>query len=91
MLDFARSGQGSSCAAGVHRHFPLGTSLEAAGRLFAVKSPMTKTLEAIGEAVRDSKHVFHKLENQPKKPQRHRYERRKIRGYLQLTHWQEFE
>ncbi len=55
------------------------------GKPFAGMMGMTKSLEVIGEAVRDSKHVFHKLENQPNKPQKHRYERRKVRGYLQIA------
>jgi len=45
---------------------------------------MTKTLEVINEAIRNPKHPFRKVANQPNKPQKHRYERRKIRGYLQL-------
>ena len=45
---------------------------------------MTKTLEVISEAICNPKHPFRKVENQPKKPLKHRYERRKVRGYLQL-------
>jgi hypothetical protein len=45
---------------------------------------MTKTLEIITEAVRNPKHPFRKLDNQPKKPLKHRYERRKIKEYLHL-------
>jgi len=45
---------------------------------------MTKSLEIIGEAIRNPKHPFRKLDNQPKKPLKHRYERRKIREYLHL-------
>ncbi len=48
---------------------------------------MTKTLEVISEAIRNPKHPFRKMENQPKKPLKHRYERRKIRAYLQLGEW----
>ena len=48
---------------------------------------MTKTLEVINEAIRHPKHPFRKVEDQPKKPQKHRYERRKVRGYLQLGEW----
>jgi hypothetical protein len=50
---------------------------------------MIKTLEAITEAIRNPKHPFRKVDNQPKKAQKHRYERRKIREYLHLTDWQE--
>ena len=48
---------------------------------------MTKTLEVISEAIRNPKHPFRKVDNQPKKPLKHRYERRKIRAYLQLGEW----
>jgi hypothetical protein len=45
---------------------------------------MTKSLEIISEAIRNPKHPFRKVDNQPKKPLKHRYERRKIREYLHL-------
>lgn len=45
---------------------------------------MTKTLEVISEAIRNPKHPFRKMDNQPKKPMKHRYERRKIKEYLHL-------
>ena len=48
---------------------------------------MTKSLEVITEAVASPKHPFRKVDNQPKKPQKHRYERRKIREYLHLVDW----
>jgi hypothetical protein len=48
---------------------------------------MTRTLEAINEAVRNPKYPFRKTDNHPKKAVKHRYERRKIREYLQLTDW----
>jgi hypothetical protein len=48
---------------------------------------MTKSLEVISEAVRNPKHPFRKVDNQPKKPQKHRYERRKIKEYINLTGW----
>ena len=48
---------------------------------------MSKTLEVIIEAVCDPKHPFRKVENRPKKSQKHRYERRKIREYLHLADW----
>jgi hypothetical protein len=50
-------------------------------------SSMTKSLEVISETVRDPKHPFRKVDNQPKKPLKHRYERRKIKGYLHLGDW----
>jgi hypothetical protein len=48
---------------------------------------MTKSLEVISEAIRNPKHPFRKVDNQPKKPLKHRYERRKIRAYLHLGDW----
>jgi hypothetical protein len=45
---------------------------------------MTKSLEVISEAIRNPKHPFRKVDSQPKKPLKHRYERRKIRSYLHL-------
>jgi hypothetical protein len=52
-----------------------------------IKQAMTKSLEVITEAVRNPKHPFRKVDNQPKKPLKHRYERRKIRAYLHLGDW----
>ena len=49
---------------------------------------MTKSLEVISEAVRNPKHPFRKVDNQPKKALKHRYERRKIREYLHLGKWE---
>jgi hypothetical protein len=50
-------------------------------------STMTKTLDVITEAIRSSKHPFSKADNRPKKAHKHRYERRKIKEYLQLGDW----
>jgi hypothetical protein len=44
-------------------------------------------LEVISEAVSNPKHPFRKVDNQPKKPLKHRYERRKIKEYLHLGDW----
>ena len=48
---------------------------------------MMKTLEFIGETVRNPKHPFRKTEHQPKKAMKNRYERRKIREFLHLADW----
>jgi len=48
---------------------------------------MMKTLEVIDEAVRNPKHPFRKSDNQPKKAEKNRYERRKIKEYLHLGDW----
>ncbi len=49
---------------------------------------MIKTLEVITEAIRNPNHPFRKADQQPKKSQKHRYERRKIKEYLHLADWQ---
>jgi hypothetical protein len=49
---------------------------------------MTKTIEAITEAIRNPKPPFRKADDQPKKAMKHRYERRKIKEYLHLGYWQ---
>ena len=46
---------------------------------------MMKTLDAITEAIRDPKHPFRKVDHQPKKALKHRYERRKIKAFLHLN------
>ena len=48
---------------------------------------MMKTLEVIGEAVRNPKHPFRKTEHHPKKALKNRYERRKIREFLHMADW----
>jgi len=50
---------------------------------------MKRMMEVITEAVRDPRHPFRKLDHQPKKPLKNRYERRKIKEYLHLGDWQE--
>jgi hypothetical protein len=48
---------------------------------------MTKSLEALTDVVKDPKHPFRKVDNQPKKNLKHRYERRKIKEFLHLGDW----
>ena len=48
---------------------------------------MTKTSNLITEVVRDAKHAFRAVEDRPKKSQKHRYERRKVREFLKLGDW----
>ena len=48
---------------------------------------MMKTMQVISEAVRDTKHPFRKADNQPNKSLKNRYERRKIKEYLNLGDW----
>ncbi|MGZ4961221.1 MAG: hypothetical protein ACXWIU_06025 [Limisphaerales bacterium] len=48
---------------------------------------MTKTLDLITETIRNTKHTFRKLDDNPAKPKKNRYERRKIREYIKLGNW----
>ena len=50
---------------------------------------MIKTLELITEAVANPKNAFRQLTNRPKKAEKHRYERRKVREILKLGAWEE--
>ena len=52
---------------------------------------MTRTLDAITEAVRNPKHPFRKTDHHPTKSLKHRYERRKVREYLHFGEWLEEE
>ena len=53
------------------------------------ESSMTKTLDLIAEAIRDPKHPFRQVDNRPQKPQKHRYERRKVKEIIRLGDWTE--
>ena len=48
---------------------------------------MTKSLDAITDAVKNPKHSFRKADSQPRKALKHRYERRKIREFIKLGDW----
>lgn len=50
---------------------------------------MTKTLEFITEAIRNPKTSLGKVIERPKKAEKHRHERRKVREYLKLGDWGE--
>lgn len=50
---------------------------------------MTKTCENMSETLRDPKAQFRKVDHLPRKPQRHRYERRKTKEFLHLVDWRE--
>lgn len=54
----------------------------------AMRDAMSKTLDVIIETIRDPKHPFRKLDHQPKKALKNRYERRKIKEFLHLQDWQ---
>lgn len=48
---------------------------------------MLKSSETINEVLKDPNHPFPKADNRPKKAQKNRYERRKIKEYLHLNDW----
>ena len=48
---------------------------------------MTKTLDVIVDSIRNTKHPFRQVDDRPAKPQKSRYERRKVREYLRLGDW----
>jgi uncharacterized protein YqiB (DUF1249 family) len=51
------------------------------------ENAMMKTLEVMGEAIRNPKHPFRKTQHHSKKSLKNRHERRKIREFLQLGDW----
>jgi hypothetical protein len=61
--------------------FPLGSGLEKGSYV------MTKSLETITEAIRNPKHPFPQVADRPDKPHKNRYERRKVKQYIQLGDW----
>ena len=50
--------------------------------------PMTKTTDLLSEVLQDTKHPFRAVGDRQRKPQKHRYERRKARECLRLGDWQ---
>jgi uncharacterized protein YukE len=51
------------------------------------KRRMTKTLDLIHEAIRNTKHAFRQTDQRPAKAQKHRYERRKVKEIIRLNDW----
>lgn len=49
--------------------------------------PMSKSMDAISEVVRNTKHPFRQVADRPAKAQKNRYERRKVKQYLHLGDW----
>lgn len=52
---------------------------------------MKKNLDAIHDTLRASSHPFRQTDSRPRKAQKHRYERRKIRAFMKLGEWLESE
>jgi hypothetical protein len=52
---------------------------------------MTPNLDTISDALKSPKHPFHQAEGRFKKPDKHRYERRKVKEILTKSDWQSQE
>ena len=48
---------------------------------------MSKPHDVINEAIRNPKHPFRQANDRPGKPQKSRYERRKIKEFIRLSDW----
>jgi hypothetical protein len=48
---------------------------------------MSKSIETLSEAIHNSKHPFPQVADRPDKQHKNRYERRKVKQYIQLGDW----
>lgn len=48
---------------------------------------MMKAMDVISDVIRTAKNPFRQLANRPDKPQKHRYERRKVKQYIHVGDW----
>jgi hypothetical protein len=48
---------------------------------------MTKSIDQIDDVIRNSKHPFRQVADRPDKPQKNRYERRKIKEFIRAGEW----
>ena len=48
---------------------------------------MIKSPDAISELICNRKHPFPQVVDRPDKPQKHRYERRKVKQYIHVENW----
>jgi hypothetical protein len=49
------------------------------------------TFQFMNEAIKNPKHPFRKTDSQPRKAQKNRYERRKVKEFLHLGDWSQEE
>lgn len=56
-----------------------------------INAMMKTTVQFMSEAIKDPKHPFRKTDSQPRKSQKNRYERRKIKEFLHLGDWSQEE
>ena len=73
-----------------HLQGPVGT-LPANRETEKGKHAMMKTFQFMNEAIKDPKHPFRKTDSQPRKAQKNRYERRKVKEFLHLGDWTQEE
>jgi hypothetical protein len=52
---------------------------------------MMKTFQFMNDAIKNPKHPFRKADSQPRKAQKNRYERRKVKEFLHLGDWTQEE
>ncbi len=50
---------------------------------------MIKTLDLLTDVLRNPKNTIRKIADRPKKAEKHRYERRKVKECLRLGDWEE--
>jgi hypothetical protein len=48
---------------------------------------MTRPLDQIDEVIHNPKHPFRQVADRPEKPQKHRYERRKVKEIIRAGEW----
>lgn len=48
---------------------------------------MSKSLDAVTDVIRNTKHAFRQAEARPAKAQKHRYERRKVKEVIRISDW----
>jgi hypothetical protein len=48
---------------------------------------MSKSPDLISDIIRTPKHPFRQVDDRPDKPQKHRYERRKIKEFIRMGDW----
>ncbi len=52
---------------------------------------MMKSMDVISETIRSVRNPFRQTADRPDKPQKHRYERRKIKQYIHSGDWSAME
>lgn len=52
-------------------------------------STMAKSVDSMFEMIRNTKHPFRQVADRPDKPQKSRYERRKVKQVLHMSDWAE--